>query len=592
MPSRISANKALSSYALFNATDIKDFIINQLKQSDDTFKDVDYLGSNINAFIDIIAVMLQQILFSYSVNASETTFSTAVLYENMSKLVSLLNYKTVGKQTSMLPVKITVDKSGNGEEDVDACIPRFLTLNYNSQYVLLNEIAGRCNSDKIFERDTLLFQGSVAESEIFSAVGDEFETIRLIDPYIKNSEKFISDNFFVVYVKRKQDGVWTEFTETANLFLENATAEKYERRFTEDFNYEFKFGNGKNGLKLNAGDEIIIYYLISNGESALIGDGVITESIAPTIFNSNTYAEINNQTQTVDLNGISIRVTGPSSAVSYPESVDSIRKNAPKVFSSQNRLFSLNDYKVFIEKNFKSYCKATHLMNNDDYTGKFLKYYYDLGLASPQKDSRINLAQVEFMTAVNFNNIYAFIVPAVNTIIDGKVPSYLNVAIKQFIATQCKPYMGATHNLVLLDPIYKAFTFGTYNLNDDVWNKNQLETKLVLVKNKFTKYSNSFIKDYCVDALETYFNSLTLGSSVNPLLIETIINSVPGVTSFYLIDNNGITNDNINLYVWNPLYKEEDNSVVNQTTSFNEFTYPYFYDISELKNKVVVVDEN
>ena len=89
----ISASDMLSSYALFNATDIKQFVIDQLKANGNAFKDVDYLGSNINAFIDIVAVMLQQILFSYSVNASETAFSTVSLYENMSKLVSILNYK-------------------------------------------------------------------------------------------------------------------------------------------------------------------------------------------------------------------------------------------------------------------------------------------------------------------------------------------------------------------------------------------------------------------------------------------------------------------------------------------------------------------
>ena len=84
MATNISATNMLSSYALFNATDIKQFIIDQLRNNpDNPFKDIDYLGSNINTFIDIIAVMLQQILFSYSVNSSETSFSTALLYENM-----------------------------------------------------------------------------------------------------------------------------------------------------------------------------------------------------------------------------------------------------------------------------------------------------------------------------------------------------------------------------------------------------------------------------------------------------------------------------------------------------------------------------
>jgi hypothetical protein len=173
MATNISANDMLSSYALFNATDIKQFIIDQLKANPNSpFKDVDYLGSNINAFIDIIAVMLQQILFSYSVNAAETSFSTALLYENMSRIVSLLNYKSTGKQTSILPVRFTItrplDESASSITKVS--IPKFLTVNYNYQYTLLNEevvsIAENANQVTI---DTILYQGRVHESQVYDA---------------------------------------------------------------------------------------------------------------------------------------------------------------------------------------------------------------------------------------------------------------------------------------------------------------------------------------------------------------------------------------------------------------------------------------
>ena len=63
----------------------------------------------MNALIDVVSVLTQQILFHFSVNASEANFATANLYESMSKLVSILNYKTVGKQTSMLPVRFTIN---------------------------------------------------------------------------------------------------------------------------------------------------------------------------------------------------------------------------------------------------------------------------------------------------------------------------------------------------------------------------------------------------------------------------------------------------------------------------------------------------
>ena len=595
----ISANKMLSSYALFNATDIKQFIIDNLKNDpNNPFKDVDYLGSNINAFIDIIAVMLQQILFAYSVNAAETSFSTALLYENMSKIISLLNYKTAGKQTSMLPVRLTIKKPKDEKfkNITEFTIPKFLTANYNDSFVLLNEEPVQLTQDVTYV-DTIMHQGTISQSQEYIATGDEFELIILPDQNINYNKKFISDNFFTVYVDETGEGDWKEYTETNSLFLESSNAEKYERRFTEEYGYEFKFGNNTYGKKLKPGARVIIYYIISNGEDAIVGNSILGD-VTPSVYISNRFNEIKNSeyvkrglTTQIPLENIFVSNTGPSTAISYPESVASIRKNAPRVFASQGRLFSKEDYQTFIDRNFKAYCTSSTVMTNNEYTSKYLKYFYDLGLASPQKDSRINIAQVNFMTAVNFNNVYCFLVPAVNTIISGKIPNYINSGIKNFIADECRPYMGVSHNLVLMDPVYKAFTFGSYNLDDDVFNPDQLLTKLVLVRNKLTNYSYSFIREHIIDGLKTYFNTLKLGSIIDIADITQIITSTPGIKSFYLEDIQGNKSENLSFFIWNPVYKNEDNTVTSQTIQNENFVYPYFYDIDNISNLIKIVDE-
>ena len=601
MSTEVSAANMLSSYALFNATDIKAFIIDQLKANPDSpFKDLDYLGSNINAFIDIIAVMLQQILFSYSVNASETSFSTAVLYENMSRIVSLLNYKSAGKQTSILPVRFTVTRGlTDTDEVVRVSIPKFLNVSYNHQYTLFNEelvYIPRGQHSVTF--DTILHQGKVNESQTFIAKGNDFETITIPDRYINGtSGAFISDNFFTVYVDEEGDGSWTEYQETASLFLEGSEAQKFERRFTEDFGYEFKFGNGTHGKKLKNGAKVIIYYLISDGEAAQIGSNILngTNLVVYTSTNFNEIKQsanfLSSSEAQVQLDLLSVKNTGPSTPISHPESVTSIRKNAPKAFSSQGRLFSLSDYESFVQRFFASYVKDMYFCKNDEYTRDYLKHFYDLGMASPQLDSRLNIAQVEFMSAVNFNNIYCFLVPAINTIINGKIPNYLNTALKKQIVEKATPQMGASHNLVIIDPVYRAFTFGSYSLDDDEFNERQFKNKLVLVRNRFTKYSYSFIKSYCVDSLRAYFETLKLGSVINTSDIAQIINSVPGVKGFYIEDESGNKDDKMNLFTWNPLYSNEDNRIISQPYKCKPFEFPYFYGLNELADMIEVIDE-
>lgn len=606
MASNVSVESALQSYSLFNATDIKNFIINQLSESESgSFSGCSYLGSNMNAFVDTLAVILQQILFHFSVNTSESSFTTATLYESMNKLVGIMNYKTVGKQTSMLPVKFEIDiaqliadKSATSSKPSQVTIPRFTKCSYNSTYYLKDEIVIPITDDTpgVVEVDAILHEGLLNESVSFIANGDEFETFIIKDNFIKVSESFVSDNFFMVYVDENFDNQWKEYKETTSLFLNNENALVYEKRFTEDLNYEFKFGNGTNGKKLKKGARIAIFFLVSNGESAILGDDVISSGQVEAYSSSLYNAILKSNYSTIDKNSYgvdyitSVVNTGNGTVISYPESVESIRLNAPKIYASQNRLFSLDDYKTFIYKNFGAYVKDMYFCNNDTYTSEYLKYYYDIGLDSPQKDSRLNLAQVQFMSSTNFNNIYCFLTPKVNTIISGTVPNYLNTTLKQEIVNSVEEYKVFTHNLVIMDPIYRAFTFGFF-MDDDDFNPYQLQNKLVLVRNRLSKYSYSFIKDYAVTQIKNYFNGLSLGSEIDLAQLSKIVNAVPGVKRYYIKNVDGDIEEKMTIFHWNPLYSNEDNAITQQNISLNPFVYPYFYDLDNIENLITIEDE-
>lgn len=592
------------SYAFINATDIKSYIINQLSNSDNpVFSGCSYVGSNMNALVDVISVLVQQILYHLSLNTSEASFATANLYESMSKLVSILNYKAVGKQTSLLPVRMTIDVASiktylGGENLKQITIPRFSKISHNSDYYLKNEIVIPLteSTPASLNVDSILFEGNVHQVSDFIAVGDEYETFTLFDKDISVSNSFISDNFFVVFVDENSDGQWVEYTETTSLFVHNEGQTVYQRRFNEDMNYEFKFGNGINGKRLPKGARIAVFYIVSSGEQGIIGDEVLTSKqlneFSSSLYSSikaSNYTTIDNSVKDV-LKYITVKNTGDSTAISYPESVQSIRQNAPRIFASQNRLISLGDFKNHVDKNFSAYIKDSYFCTNDTYTKDYLKYYYNIGLDSPQEDSRLNIAQVEFMTSTNFNNIYGFILPKVNTIINDKVPNYINTTIKHEIVNSVQPYKIATHNLVLLDPIYKAITFGSY-MQDDAWNPDQLQNKLVLVRNRLTKYSYSFIKDYLVSVLTNYFSNLSLGDDVDLAQISKLISGTPGVKRFFMRNINGGEEKKLTFFCWNPLYINEDNFTTQQAIINEPFVFPYFYDLKNIANLIIIEDE-
>lgn len=191
------------------------------------FKDANYLGSNMNMFVETLAVILQQIQFTFSLSTSEASWSNAQLFESMAKLSSILNYRVSGKQTSMLPVTITITKplfTDNLTALRQFTIPRFLQVTHNKTFVLKDEI--NISLEGMSEGDTksvnsVLFQGSVTQSPIFTSIGDEFENFVIKDDNIgPNGGRFISDNFFAVYVDESPNGTgdWHNWTETLQIF--------------------------------------------------------------------------------------------------------------------------------------------------------------------------------------------------------------------------------------------------------------------------------------------------------------------------------------------------------------------------------------
>lgn len=587
------------NYTIFEGSSIKQFIVDQLNKGG-IFIDQQYLGSNLNAFIDIIAVMLQQLQFHYSNTATESTFATASLFENMNKLVSLFNYKPSGKQTSILPVSISSRLSEAGKTGT-FLIPRYSFLTYNKSFFLRKDITFSSLSNEETNIEDIMYQGSLTESEKFYISGEDFQTITLIDQNINTTDKkFISDNFFDVYV-REPGGKWIQYQEVNSLFDVRGNDKAFERRLNENFNYDFKFGNNINGYKPVDNSEVIIFYVISDGANAQVGDNMITNT-SLYLYNSTNFQEIILDTQTgifetlpayivpEDLKYFSISNTSYSTAVTSVETVDLMRNNVPKLFVSQNRLLSQADYLNYILKYFNNFVRDCYVFNNNEYTSSFLNYFYNIGLNAPNEDSRVLLNQVTFQSSCAFNNIYLVLLPLVNTIIEDKIPNYVNSNLKQYIIEQISSIKDLAHSIAPIDPIYKAVSFGILGNENLSLVKDFDSTKLVLLRDKYSNFNSDYITSQAVTIFKDFFNNIKLGSTIDISYLSAQLIQIPGVTGLKM-DNGVSSSDKLTFIVWNPLYEESDFSITQQNTALSPFMFPYFYDLKNINSKIIVINE-
>lgn len=589
-------NLPSNAYTTFEADTLKSLIISRLNESE-VFRDQNFEGSNINAFIDIVAYMYHVLIFYLNTTASESNFSTVSLYENVNKLVSLLNYKPLGNQTALA----TVSLSARSNIPTGAyTLQRFSFINANGiKYSSIKDISFEkttVNDEPLAIDNNLLMQGTVTEGPSYFGTGENFETIILINSVQDNNIGFIADNSFSVFVKSAFDDKWYEWSETSSLYLEQPDSERYEKRLNENGNYEFKFGNNITGKALKLGEEVKIFYVQSDGIQGQIGANVL-DQYRFNLYSSSAFSEIsqniyNNQTNLITPAALPFLLpsnVNSSSPISDAETVEQIKQNVPKIFLTQDRLVTNDDYRYFIEKNFNNVVKSIRVLSNDEYASGYLKYFYNIGINKSNDDCRVLMNQVTFAPSTNFNNVFIYTVSKIAPILNEQVPNYLNASQKQLIVNECNTKKDITHSVVPMDPIFKAFNIGLQLNGEQESIALRDNTYLVIKRDINININSAALKERVQNIIKSYFDKVQLGDLVNVSTISNDILNIEGIKSVVTrrIDT-GYEVPGISYIVWNPLYEQDDVTFTSQNYKLKNFMFAYFYEISNLTTKIIV----
>lgn len=598
-------NLPQDAYVSFDAVSLKDYIVDRLNDNE-KFTDQNFDGSNLAAIIDIIAYSYHVLLFYLNTTASEVNFNQATLYENMNKIVKLIGYKPAGKQTSIVPI--------NAVGAADMTVGNY-TIRKNSyflangvQYTFLDDYSFNKNTTKSENIATLndtvvLYQGTIKEYPDYHAQGEPFEVLPVVVQNIvdTDTDKFIADNTISVYVKEAANATYYEYSEVESLYLTDSVDRAYEIRLNENGNYEIKFGNGVFGKSLAAGDIVSIDYLQSDNVAGVISKNVINgnklfmyDSARQRQIFTDTYGN-KDETTFIDITNSSlITFNNPqnSSALSEEETVDQIRQNAPKAFSSQLRLVTEADYESFINKNLANVVNSVKVVSNDSYINEYIQYFYDI-CVDPNKVNRVIINQVNFADACDFNNINVFVTPRFTIAEDKSYPPFLSNSFKNLLVETTRERKMLSNTVVPRDPIYMAFGLGMSNsstLTLDILNN----TSLYVVRETNNKINKNTIKARVSSSIKSFFATANNKLGQNLALTELMrdILSLEGVRRIYTKnDNDGSTIDTISFLSFNPIYETSDITLVNQDITLPYFKFPYLYSPLTVADRIKVIDE-
>ena len=317
-------------------TTLKDYL-----KSNSNFTDYDFEGSNLSTIIDVLAYNTYITSYNANMVANEVFIDSATLRENVVALARNIGYVPKSRKAARATVSFFVDTTDVTPKPVTLTLKKGPIAtskgNFGGQsfvFSILEDITVPVVDDIASFNDISIYEGTLLQSNY---------TYSSRNP----NQKFILPNTGVdtelISVGVRQNEFSTASTKYSmhdNLFDIDSTSRVYYIQEINDERYEIFFGDDIFGVALEDQNYITVEYIATNGED---GNRISNFTFAGKLSHTHNAVEY------PITSGISLLSTGlQSSGGEVIESVESVRKFAPKIYASQNRAVTANDYESLI----------------------------------------------------------------------------------------------------------------------------------------------------------------------------------------------------------------------------------------------------
>ena len=402
-------------------TNLKTFMRNQ-----DDFTDYDFEGSGINALMDLLAYNTHYLAMNVNMAANEMFLDTASIRSTVVSHAKTLGYTPNSARAPIGTINVTLNNTGGL---VTATIPSETVFtstvdDVSYQFVTIAEHTTNISNGQLIFSGIPIYEGTYTKNRYtvdtknvdqkFKITSDRADTTTLTVQVFSSADSSTSDTYTLA----------TDITQVG------PTSEVYFLQECDDGRFEVYFGDGIIGKALSDNNVVVLSYVVTNKQEA---NGATT---------FNTTATISGITD------ITVATVSAASGGSEPESIQSIKLNAPLDYAAQGRAVTPEDYKAIIPKVYSN-TKSVQVWGGEDNS-----------------------------TAV-YGRTYISIVPTAGSI---------TASAKETIVNDLKnTYTIASVTPVIVDPVT---TFIRLGVNFKYNKKNTTKTSETLVSNVTTALQN------------------------------------------------------------------------------------------------------
>jgi len=477
----------------FDFDEVKDnlkvFMRNQTE-----FKDYDFEGSGLSALLDVLAYNTHYLGFNANMLANEMFLDSSQLRSSVVSHAKTLGYSTRSARAAKAILNVFLNTSNISATVAAGTVFTTSVGDTSYQFVTIQDVVSTNVGSIIPFNNLSVYEGS------FVSTRYTVDTQNVEQRFLINDDRADTTTLTVTVQNSSIDSITSTYTLATDISTLTSTSNVYFLQEVESGKFEIYFGDGILGNAIEDGNIIILNYVVTNKG---VANGAVT---------------FTNSAAIDTVNSVNISTVSPSAGGSEPETIQSIKYNAPLDYASQGRCVTAEDYKTYVKQLFPN-TQTVSVWGGEN--GSFNPV---TGVSDIAEYGKVFIS-VKSTTGLNLNEVQ-----------------------KAQLVTDLSPYTVASISTVVVDPaIINLILNVNFKYNASATTQSE-ESLANLVNSTITRFNENYLK---------VFNSVFRHSQFTSLIDTTdsaILNNITTVSLSSLYTPNILGSYSFTVNFGNALY--------------------------------------
>jgi len=323
----MATNEKRLNVTEFDFDDVKDNLKVFLKGQTE-FKDYDFEGSGMNILLDTLAYNTHYLGFNANMLANEMFLDSASLRSSVASHAKTLGYEISSARAPSATINVALTTSSSTKTMPAGTAFTSTIDDVSYQFVTVADVTSTNSGGQIFFDSTKIYEGTYVTNKFIVDTSDVEQR------FILGDNRADTSTLTVKIQTSASDNTTSTYTKATDISQLSATSTVYYLQEVERGRFEVYFGDGVVSKALSDGNVVILQYVVTNKTA---GNGASSFSAPSSIDGVST---------------ITLTTVANASGGAEPESLESIKLQAPLDFASQGRAVTTDDFALYTKKLF------------------------------------------------------------------------------------------------------------------------------------------------------------------------------------------------------------------------------------------------